>query len=81
MKLPENLVPKSARAYLKITGDAMGPILNNLDKLVQQPTGCGEQNMVKFAPIISVVRYLNETGQLTDNLNKLTKEYLKTGNI
>jgi hypothetical protein len=57
----------------------MGAVLNNLDKLVQQPTGCGEQNMVKFAPIVSVVQYLKGTQQLTDDMNKLTKEYLKIG--
>jgi len=79
IKLPENIVPKSARAYLSLTGDALGPILSNLNKLVQQPTGCGEQNMVKFAPIISVTDYLKGTNQLTDQMNALTKEYLKIG--
>ena len=39
VKLPQNIVPKSARAYLSLTGDALGPVLNNLDNLVQQPTG------------------------------------------
>ncbi len=57
----------------------MGPILNNLENLVQQPTGCGEQNMVKFAPIVSVVNYLKETQQLTSKMSDLTKDYLKIG--
>lgn len=57
----------------------MGPVLNNLDHLVQQPTGCGEQNMVKFAPIVYVTDYLKLTSQLTSQLDKQTKEYLKIG--
>ena len=77
--LPDNVVPDSTRVFLTVTGDAMGPVLKNLDNLVQQPTGCGEQNMVKFAPIVSVVNYLNGTGQMTDEMDQLTKKYLKIG--
>ena len=79
MTLPDNLVPGSARAYLMSTGDAMGSVLNNLDKLVRQPTGCGEQNMVKFAPIISVVNYLKSTDQMTRKMNDKTIKFLKIG--
>ena len=57
----------------------MGPVLNNLDKLVEQPTGCGEQNMIKFAPIKSVAAYLKDTYQLTKAMSDLTQEYLKIG--
>jgi hypothetical protein len=57
----------------------MGSVLSNLDNLVRQPTGCGEQNMVKFAPIISVSRYLLKTYQMSPKLNDQTKEYLLTG--
>ena len=79
IKIPNNVVPRSTRGYLSITGDSMGPVLNNLDKLVEQPTGCGEQNMVKFAPIKSVVSYLKDTYQLTPKMSDLTQEYLKIG--
>lgn len=58
----------------------MGSVLSNLDHLVQQPTGCGEQNMVKFAPIISVSRYLLKTYQITNKMSDLTRNYLKIGN-
>lgn len=79
MNLPANIVPRSSRVYLRITGDAIGSVLNNLDKLVQQPTGCGEQNMVKFAPIVYVTNYLKETDQMNSKMDKLTKDYLQTG--
>lgn len=77
--MPENIVEKSMRGYLSITGDSMGPVLNNLDNLVQQPTGCGEQNMVKFAPIKSVAAYLTDTHQITPKMSNLTQEYLRIG--
>lgn len=43
---------------IPLSGDIMGPILSNLDKLVQMPYGCGEQNMLNFVPNIVVLRYL-----------------------
>ncbi len=79
IKIPENIVPRSVRGYLSITGDSMGPVLNNLDKLVEQPTGCGEQNMIKFAPIKSVASYLKDTYQMTKAMSDKTQEYLKIG--
>jgi hypothetical protein len=79
ISLPDDIVKRSSRFYLSIIGDSIGPALNNLDNLVQQPTGCGEQNMVKFAPIVSIVNYLKSTEQLTEKMNDLTKEYLRIG--
>lgn len=64
---------------MRITGDAVGAALNNLDNLVQQPTGCGEQNMVKFAPLVSVANYLKQTNQLTPEREKKIQDYLKIG--
>ena len=40
---PSELVDGSARAWTTVTGDIMAPALSNLEKLLQQPTGCGEQ--------------------------------------
>ena len=40
---PSALVNGSARAWTTVTGDIMAPALSNLEKLLQQPTGCGEQ--------------------------------------
>jgi hypothetical protein len=58
----------------------MGPAMNNLDNLVQLPTGCGEQNMIRFAPLVSVTKYLRDTVQLNSKVSELAKEYLKIGN-
>lgn len=38
----------------------MGGALENLDKLLTVPTGCGEQNMVGLVPNIAVANYLND---------------------
>ncbi|XP_078606811.1 alpha-2-macroglobulin-like isoform X3 [Branchiostoma floridae x Branchiostoma japonicum] len=77
--LPENLVEGSNRAYVSVIGDLMGPTLSGLDNLVRQPTGCGEQNMVLFAPNIFVMQYLNTTKQLSSEIKDKSLEYMKIG--
>lgn len=62
LDLPEDLVPESARAYVSLIGDILGPALENLDSLVRLPLGCGEQNMILFVPNIHVIGYLDATG-------------------
>lgn len=57
----------------------MGPALKNMESLVQLPTGCGEQNMVKFAPLVSITKYLNKTSQLDSKLEKMAHEFIRKG--
>lgn len=44
---------------LPYTGDILAFSISNLDSLVQMPLGCGEQNMIHFAPCIYVLQYLD----------------------
>ncbi|TFJ98944.1 Alpha-2-macroglobulin-like protein 1 [Platysternon megacephalum] len=79
LQLPEDVVLDSARAQVSVLGDIMGTALQNLDRLVQMPSGCGEQNMVLFAPIIYVLQYLEKTGQLSEELKTRAVGFLQTG--
>lgn len=36
----------SVKSYFSIIGDIMGPTMQNLDRLIVLPSGCGEQNMI-----------------------------------
>ncbi|XP_073169348.1 alpha-2-macroglobulin-like protein 1 isoform X2 [Lepidochelys kempii] len=79
LTLPANVVKGSARATISVLGDIMGTALQNLDRLVQMPSGCGEQNMVLFAPIIYVLQYLEKTGQLTPEIRERATGFLRSG--
>jgi len=57
----------------------MGPALGGLDQLLQLPTGCGEQNMLRFAPNIYVLEYLTNTDQLTSTIHDKAIGFLHTG--
>ncbi|XP_068022132.1 alpha-2-macroglobulin-like [Melanerpes formicivorus] len=77
--LPEAVVVGSARAYFSVLGDIMGTAMQNLHQLLQMPFGCGEQNMVLFAPNIYVLDYLNKTEQLSEEVKSKAIGYLVSG--
>ncbi|XP_055136706.2 alpha-2-macroglobulin-like protein 1 [Symphalangus syndactylus] len=79
LELPVDIVPDSTKAYVTVLGDIMGTALQNLDGLVQMPSGCGEQNMVLFAPIIYVLQYLEKAGLLTEEIRSRAVGFLEIG--
>ena len=46
-------------------GELLGSTMNNLGRLLRTPSGCGEQNMLSFAPDVFVTLYLH-TADLLD---------------
>lgn len=59
----------------------MGRALKNLDGLLRMPYGCGEQNMALLAPNIYILRYLEETQQLTAPVRRKALEFLRSGEV
>jgi len=77
---PKNvLVPGSQRITCTAIGDVLGPSIKGLDRLVQMPSGCGEQNMLNLAPIVYVMDYLIASGQDTPDLMELALSYMING--
>uniref|UniRef100_A0A8C7KJ16 Alpha-2-macroglobulin-like n=1 Tax=Oncorhynchus kisutch TaxID=8019 RepID=A0A8C7KJ16_ONCKI len=79
LKLPKVFVEGSAKASLSVLGDLMGRAMKNLDSLLQMPYGCGEQNMVLFAPNIYILNYLQSTRQLTKEIQTRATGFLDSG--
>ncbi|NXD07203.1 A2ML1 protein, partial [Nothocercus nigrocapillus] len=79
LTLPEEVLEGSGRATFSVIGDIMGPALQNLDQLLVMPFGCGEQNMVKFAPNIFILQYLKKTKHLVPEIEDKALKFLKTG--
>ncbi|OCT71346.1 hypothetical protein XELAEV_18034326mg [Xenopus laevis] len=76
---PPNAVAGSVQGSVTVMGDLLGHAVNNPDSLIQLPTGCGEQNLVKLMPIPSVLGYLNCTGQLTKEIKDKALQYMDIG--
>ena len=76
---PPGAIPGSSRAYVAVTGSYLAQTLEGLENLLQMPFGCGEQNMVLFAPNIYVARYLEATGQSKPEVSAKAEFLMTTG--
>ncbi|XP_062587000.1 CD109 antigen-like [Saccostrea cucullata] len=79
ISFPPNTVAGSKRVRASVIGDVMGPSISGLASLLKMPYGCGEQNMLNFAPNIFVWKYLTITNNLTPDLERKAKEYMIKG--
>ncbi|KAI4503310.1 hypothetical protein M0802_001532 [Mischocyttarus mexicanus] len=79
LDLPKDLIPDSAKAHVTLIGDILGPVLENLDKLVKLPMGCGEQNMVLFVPNIHVIDYMDANGMNNPELRAVAIKNMEKG--
>nr|XP_046229740.1 CD109 antigen [Scatophagus argus] len=76
---PADVVEGSERVSVTAVGDILGPSISGLDSLIQMPHGCGEQNMINFAPNIYVLQYLSATGQANRDIADKATAYMMKG--
>uniref|UniRef100_A0A3Q3LK42 Alpha-macroglobulin receptor-binding domain-containing protein n=1 Tax=Labrus bergylta TaxID=56723 RepID=A0A3Q3LK42_9LABR len=68
-----------SRVSVLLSGDIMGRALKNLDGLLRMPYGCAEQNMAVLAPNIYILQYLEDTKQLTPDIEAKGTNFLTSG--
>lgn len=69
---------ETIKVQTSVSGDVLGQTLLNLESLIRLPSGCGEQTMINFVPIVVVLDYLTLTEQLTQSLNATAIEFLES---
>ncbi|CAH2323050.1 alpha-2-macroglobulin 1 [Pelobates cultripes] len=75
LKVPDNRVAGSEHAYISVFGDILNNAADYFEKIFDIPTGCGEQNIARFAASVYMYLYLNHTKQLKPKMtDKLLKE-------
>ena len=62
-------------------GDILGSSVGGIENLLKMPYGCGEQNMVNFAPSMFIRTYLEKVGQLTPSIKEKSLRFMKLGMI
>ncbi|UCD09148.1 MAG: hypothetical protein JSU79_00440, partial [Dehalococcoidales bacterium] len=77
--VPFNIVPDSGRAYITFTSSYLTQTIDGLEGLLQMPFGCGEQNMIVFAPDVFITKYLRESGQLKPEIMAKAEKLMITG--
>lgn len=76
--VPPEVLNETVQVQASVSGDVLGPALANIQSLIRNPTGCGEQTMIGFAPNVLALDYLTITNQLTSSLNNTAKSYLES---
>ncbi|XP_053290845.1 CD109 antigen [Pleuronectes platessa] len=76
---PPDVVPGSQKAHVALVGDLLALSFSNLDSLVQLPQGCGEQNLIHFAPSVYVLQYLNMSTLNDEEIRKRALGYMIEG--
>jgi len=77
--IPPYHVPGSEKLLLSITPSLVAQSINGIDDLLQMPYGCGEQNMIFFAPDVEILRYLDASGQLTPEIRAKAEHFITCG--
>jgi CD109 antigen len=77
--IPAFVVDGSGRAYIAVTSSYLTQTIDGLDALIQMPFGCGEQNMILFAPDVYITKYLKESGQLKPEIMAKAEKLMITG--
>ena len=72
-------MPSTGRAYVALTGSFLIQTIEGLEQLLRMPFGCGEQNMILFAPNVYIARYLKETGQLKPEIMAKAEHLMTVG--
>ncbi len=77
--IPLVAIDGSGRAYLTITSSYLTQTIEGLEGLIQMPFGCGEQNMIVFAPDVFITKYLQASGQLKPEIMAKAEMLMLTG--
>jgi CD109 antigen len=77
--IPSIVVADSGRAYIAVTSSYLAQTIDGLEGLIQMPFGCGEQNMIVFAPDVFITKYLKASGQLKPEIMAQAEKLMITG--
>ncbi len=75
VNFPENMLPKTNKAELKIYPNLMSHVTESVEGLLQRPYGCGEQTISSTYPNLMLLKFIKTNNSLT----KQAKKYLKVG--
>lgn len=77
--LPSGIVSDSGKVFLSFTPSLVAQSISGVDDLLGMPYGCGEQNMLLFAPDVEILRYLKTSGQTNPEIQARAEMFIITG--
>ncbi|OGQ95440.1 MAG: hypothetical protein A2284_17355, partial [Deltaproteobacteria bacterium RIFOXYA12_FULL_61_11] len=79
LSFPENLVPGSSEVLVKLYPGILAQAVEGLDSLLQLPSGCFEQTTSTTWPNVLVLDYLEQSSQLSPELELKASTYVNQG--
>lgn len=77
--IPAHAIPDSGESFLMLTPSPIAQTLQGLADLISMPSGCGEQNMIRLAPDVEVLRYLDATGEVMPEIRAMAEHFINVG--
>ena len=78
LNLPENMIPNSNQAELKIYPNLMAHVIESVEAIMQRPYGCGEQVISSTYPSLLLLRYGKANGE-DSPMHARAERYLSLG--
>lgn len=75
VNFPDNALPKTAQAEVKIYPNLLAHVTESIEGLLQRPYGCGEQTISSTYPNLMILKYVKNNNSLSFKAQK----YLQSG--
>ncbi|MGH9173916.1 MAG: hypothetical protein ACRD1H_06145, partial [Vicinamibacterales bacterium] len=79
LTVPENAVPGSAVAVVKLYPSSFSQLVEGLDGIFQRPYGCFEQTSSTTYPNVLALTYLKETNKTAPEVEAKARQYIHLG--
>ena len=77
--LPPGAVPDSQKLLLKVYGSTFSQVVEGTEGLLRKPYGCFEQTSSCTYPNVLALLYMQETGQVTPEIEARARKLINTG--
>jgi len=77
--IPEEVIPGSAQATLKVYPNTLSQVLEGVDGLFRQPYGCFEQTTSTTYPNVMALAYVKRVGKVSPEIEIKARQYVHLG--
>ncbi|SIN66110.1 TonB-dependent outer membrane receptor, SusC/RagA subfamily, signature region [Chitinophaga niabensis] len=73
------MIPGSLRTNLRLYTSLEGQLLDGIESMLREPSGCFEQTSSSTYPNIFILKYLRESGRSNEKIEKKAMGYIENG--
>ncbi len=73
------MIPGTLESKLKLFNNVEGQLLDGIESMLREPSGCFEQTSSSTYPNVFILKYLKETGKVNKVIEKKALDYIEKG--